>query len=61
MVIGVAQITGTGIFVISGVGVKIAGPGIVLSFLVAGAARTLAARCYAELAATTRRSAPRED
>ena len=50
MVIGVAQIIGAGIFVISGVGVKIAGPGIILSFLVAGLACTLAALCYAELA-----------
>ena len=50
MVIGVAQIIGAGIFVISGVGIKIAGPGIILSFLVAGLACTLAALCYAELA-----------
>jgi len=50
VVIGVAQIIGAGIFVISGVGVKIAGPGILLSFLVAGLACTLAALCYAELA-----------
>lgn len=50
MVIGVAQIIGAGIFVISGVGVKLAGPGIILSFLVAGGACTLAALCYAELA-----------
>jgi APA family basic amino acid/polyamine antiporter len=50
VVIGVAQIIGAGIFVISGVGVKIAGPGIILSFLVAGLACTLAALCYAELA-----------
>jgi APA family basic amino acid/polyamine antiporter len=50
MVIGVAQIIGAGIFVISGVGVKIAGPGILLSFLIAGLACTLAALCYAELA-----------
>jgi len=47
----VAQIIGAGIFVISGAGVKIAGPGIILSFLVAGAACTLSALCYAELAA----------
>jgi APA family basic amino acid/polyamine antiporter len=46
----VAQIIGAGIFVIAGVGVKIAGPGIILSFVVAGAACTLAALCYAELA-----------
>ncbi len=51
LVIGVAQIIGAGIFVISGVGVKIAGPGLLLSFLLAGAACTLAALCYAELAA----------
>jgi APA family basic amino acid/polyamine antiporter len=50
VVIGVAQIIGAGIFVISGVGVEIAGPGIILSFLVAGLACTLAALCYAELA-----------
>ena len=51
MVIGVAQIIGAGIFVISGVGVKVAGPGILLSFLIAGGACTLSALCYAELAA----------
>ena len=56
VVIGVAQIIGAGIFVISGVGVKIAGPGIILSFLVAGAACTLSALCYAELAAMMPRS-----
>jgi basic amino acid/polyamine antiporter, APA family len=50
VVIGVAQIIGAGIFVIFGVGVKIAGPGIILSFLLAGGACTLAALCYAELA-----------
>jgi basic amino acid/polyamine antiporter, APA family len=50
MVIGVAQIIGAGIFIISGVGVKIAGPGIILSFLLAGGTCTLAALCYAELA-----------
>ncbi len=51
VVIGVAQIIGAGIFVIAGVGVRIAGPGLLLSFLVAGGACTLAALCYAELAA----------
>ncbi len=51
MVIGVAQIIGAGIFVISGVGVQIAGPGLLLSLLLAGTACTLAALCYAELAA----------
>ena len=43
LVIGVAQIIGAGIFIISGVGIKIAGPGVILSFLVAGLACTLAA------------------
>ena len=38
VVIGEAQIIGAGIFVISGVVVKVAGPGIILSFLLAGAA-----------------------
>lgn len=51
VVIGVAQIIGAGIFVIAGVGVQIAGPGLLLAFLVAGGACTLAALCYAELAA----------
>ncbi len=57
IVIGVAQIIGAGIFVIAGVGVKIAGPGIILSFLVAGAACALAALCYAELASLMPRRA----
>ncbi|MBW1987152.1 MAG: amino acid permease [Deltaproteobacteria bacterium] len=50
VVIGLAQIIGAGIFVISGVGVQVAGPGIILSFIVSGLACTLAALCYAELA-----------
>jgi APA family basic amino acid/polyamine antiporter len=50
VVIGVAQIIGAGIFVISGVGAKIAGPALLLSLVVAGSACTLAALCYAELA-----------
>lgn len=51
VVLGLAQIIGAGIFVISGVGVRIAGPGIILSFVLSGLACTLAALCYAELAA----------
>jgi len=51
LVIGIAQIIGAGIFVIAGVGVQIAGPGIILSFILAGAAAMLAALCYGELAA----------
>lgn len=51
VIIGVAQIIGAGIFVIAGVGVQIAGPGIILSFVLAGVAALLAALCYAEMAA----------
>ena len=51
VVIGVAQIIGAGIFVIAGVGVQVAGPGILISFLISGLAALLAALCYAEMAA----------
>lgn len=51
IVLGVAQIIGAGIFVIVGVGVQIAGPGIILSFLLSGLVAMLAALCYAEMAA----------
>ena len=51
IIIGVAQIIGAGIFVIVGVGVQVAGPGIVISFVISGLAAMLAALCYAEMAA----------
>lgn len=51
VIIGVAQIIGAGIFVIVGVGVQVAGPGIVISFVISGCAAMLAALCYAEMAA----------
>ncbi len=51
IVLGVAQIIGAGIFVIAGVGVQVAGPGILLSFLLSGLVALLAALCYAEMAA----------
>ncbi|MGQ9919858.1 MAG: amino acid permease [Desulfobacca sp.] len=51
IVLGVAQIIGAGIFVIAGVGVQVAGPGILLSFLFSGLVALLAAVCYAEMAA----------
>jgi APA family basic amino acid/polyamine antiporter len=51
VVIGVAQIIGAGIFVIAGVGIQIAGPGIIISFVISGLAAMLAALCYAEMAA----------
>src|SRR5512137_2031324 len=50
--IGIGCIIGVGIFVLPGVeAAKHAGPGIILSFVVAGAACACAALCYAELAA----------
>jgi basic amino acid/polyamine antiporter, APA family len=50
--IGIGCIIGVGIFVLPGVEAAThAGPGIILSFVVAGAACACAALCYAELAA----------
>src|SRR5436190_1710631 len=49
--LGVGAIIGAGIFVITGrVAANDAGPGILLSFVVAGIACALAAFCYAEFA-----------
>ncbi|MBE3556794.1 MAG: amino acid permease [Firmicutes bacterium] len=48
--LGIGAIVGTGIFVLSGVGATMAGPAVILSFVVAGIASALAALCYAELA-----------
>ncbi|MDP4092612.1 MAG: amino acid permease [Bacillota bacterium] len=50
--LGIGAIIGTGIFVLTGVAAaKYSGPALVLSFIVAGAACTFAALCYAEFAA----------
>jgi len=50
---GIGAIVGTGIFVLTGVGAaKYAGPGLILSFVVAGIVSGLAAICYAEFAST---------
>jgi basic amino acid/polyamine antiporter, APA family len=48
--IGVGATIGTGIFVILGDAVPKAGPGVVLSFIIAGITAGLTALCYAELA-----------
>jgi APA family basic amino acid/polyamine antiporter len=52
MALGIGCIIGTGIFVLTGiVAAKHAGPGIMLSFVLAGLACAFAALCYAEFAA----------
>lgn len=51
--LGIGAIVGTGIFVLTGVAAaKYAGPGLILSFIVAGIVSGLAAICYAEFAST---------
>lgn len=47
---GVGSTIGTGIFFVMSVAVPEAGPGVIVSFLLAGLAAGLAALCYAELA-----------
>jgi APA family basic amino acid/polyamine antiporter len=48
---GIGIVIGTGIFTLTGVEAKNhAGPGVIFSFLIAGAVALLAALCYAELA-----------
>jgi APA family basic amino acid/polyamine antiporter len=50
--LGIGAILGTGIFVVTGrAAAANAGPGVVLSFLIAGCAATFAALCYSEMAA----------
>src|SRR5262252_9279904 len=51
MMLGVGAIIGTGIFVLTAVGAERAGPGLLLSFVVAGVVCAFAALAYAELAA----------
>lgn len=48
--LGIGAIIGTGIFVLTGTGALTAGPGLVLSFIIAGVACAFAALCYAEFA-----------
>ncbi|QLG40686.1 MULTISPECIES: amino acid permease [unclassified Paenibacillus] len=53
MTLGVGAIIGTGIFVLTGVAAaKYAGPGLVLSFLLAGIICAFAALCYSEFASS---------
>ncbi|MDK0524038.1 amino acid permease [Streptomyces sp. ML-6] len=47
--IGISSVVGTGIFFILGTSVPLAGPGVVLSFVIAATVAGLAALCYAEL------------
>ncbi len=49
---GVGATIGSGIFVILGDAVPKAGPGVILSFVIAGITAALTALCYAELAST---------
>jgi basic amino acid/polyamine antiporter, APA family len=49
--LGIGAIIGAGIFVMTGVGARQAGPGLIVSFIMAGVACTMAALCYAEFAA----------
>nr|WP_250889988.1 amino acid permease [Sphingobium nicotianae] len=51
MALGVGAIVGTGILTLTGVGAALAGPGVILSFLIAGLVCAAAALAYAELAA----------
>ena len=50
MMLGVGAIIGTGIFVLTAVGAERAGPGLLLSFVIAGVVCGFAALAYAELA-----------
>ncbi len=51
LLLGIGCTIGTGIFVLTGVGAGMAGPGLTISFIVAGLACGFAAFAYAELAA----------
>jgi basic amino acid/polyamine antiporter, APA family len=49
--LGVGAVIGAGIFVLSGLGARYAGPGLMLSFVLSGLGCAFAALCYAEFAA----------
>src|ERR1700759_5770529 len=48
--IGVGAIVGTGIYTLTGIGAGLAGPAVVVSFLLCGVICACAAFCYAEMA-----------
>src|SRR6201987_3862628 len=48
--LGVGAVIGTGIFVLTAAAAQKAGPGMMLSFIIAGAVCAVAALCYSELA-----------
>src|ERR1700689_873483 len=48
--LGVGAIVGTGIYTLTGIGAGLAGPAVVISFLICGAICACAAFCYAEMA-----------
>jgi len=50
--LGIGAIVGTGIFVLTGTGALLAGPGLSLSFILAAVACGFAALCYAEFSST---------
>ena len=50
MALGVGAIVGTGIYTLTGVGAGLAGPGVLLSFAIAGGVCVCAALAYAEMA-----------
>jgi APA family basic amino acid/polyamine antiporter len=52
MAMGIGAIIGTGIFVVTGQGVGIAGPAVILSFVLAAVACAFSALSYAELASS---------
>jgi APA family basic amino acid/polyamine antiporter len=49
--LGIGSVIGTGIFVLTAEAAQKAGPGMMLSFIIAGAVSAIAALCYAELSA----------
>ena len=51
VLLGIGCTIGTGIFVLTGVGAGMAGPGLTIAFIIAGVACGFAALAYAELAA----------